>query len=227
MVLSTFFGHAVEVVPLPQNHIAPPPGRTHSCHSCHAFHCRHRCTCHPRISSPLQHVASVQSWSIEELHVYDDNERNGHLHDENMQFTDTPKTASINIGSPIVENFSACQKVLRHACSPTVRTHVFFGLPFHGHGVLHHLSGATGATVRSMSPRSSLLRAVCLHPLADTSRWSLGFKRTHFLSIHKCQFSPKNMSADMLKKTAHLTVLAVVPIASSEANTEHGIYRIS
>ena len=138
----------------------------------------------------------------------------------------TPKTASINIGSPIVENFSACQKVLRHTCSPTVRTHVFSAF-HHGHGALHHVSGATGATVRSTSLRSSLLRAVCLHPLADTSRWSLGFKRTHFLSIHKCQFSPKNMSADMLKKSAHLTVLGIVPTASSEANTEHGIYHIS
>ena len=223
MVLSAFFVHAFELVPLPKITSQPPPGRTHSCHS---FHCRRQCVYLHRFSSPLQHVASVHSWSIDELHVYDENERIRHWLHEGMQITYTPKTASINIGSPIVENFSACQKVLRHTCSPTVRTHVFSAF-HHGHGALHHVSGATGATVRSTSLRSSLLRAVFLHPLADTSRWSLGFKRTHFLSIHKCQFSPKNMSADMLKKSAHLTVLGIVPTASSEANTEHGMYHIS
>ena len=40
----------------------------------------------------------------------------------------TPKTASINIGSPIGENFSACHEELRHACLPTVRVHVLFHL---------------------------------------------------------------------------------------------------
>ena len=42
-----------------------------------------------------------------------------------------------------------------------------------------------------------------------------------------CQYTNANFhrkkSADMLEKSAHLTVLAIVPIASFEANTEHGI----
>ena len=66
------FRSRIRIGAVAQNHIAPPPGRTHSRHSCHAFHCRHPCTYHPRISSPLQHVASVQSWCIDELHVCDD-----------------------------------------------------------------------------------------------------------------------------------------------------------
>ena len=70
----------------------------------------------------------------------------------------------------------------KHRVQPSART---FCSPFHdGHCVLHHVSGATVAAVRSMSPRSSLLRAVCLHPLAHTSRWSLGFKRRTSLCQH-------------------------------------------
>ena len=112
------------------------------------------------------------------------------------------KTVSINIGSPIVENFSACQKVLRHACSqPSART---FCSAFHdGHCVLHHVSGATVAAVRSMSPRSSLLRAVCLHPLAHTPLVGLlGSCDAHLSASTQLTFftSKRNICADKMKK---------------------------
>ena len=132
----------------------------------------------------------------------------------------TPKTPSINIGSPVGENFSACHKVLRHACAPTVCTHVFSAF-HHGHGVFPHPSGATVATVRSMSLRSSLLRAACSPgqtPLVDP----LDSSERTFCQYTNANFHRKK-SADMLEKSAHLTVLAIVPIASFEANTEHGI----
>ena len=45
-------------------------------------------------------------------------------------------------------------------CQPSACT--FCSALHDGHGVLHHVSGATGATVRSMSPRSSFLRALCI-----------------------------------------------------------------
>ena len=76
---------------------------------------------------------------------------------------------------------------------------------FHqSHGVLHLVNGATVATVRSMSLRSSLLRAVCIP--WQTPLMCLGHKRTHnFLSVHNCQFSQKNMPTHVAKKKPERT----------------------
>ena len=191
MVSQHVFRSRIRMGAIAQNHIAPPPGRTHSRHSFHAFHCCRQCVYLHRFSSPLQHVASVHSWSIDELHVYAENERIWHLLHAHMQFTYTKN----GVHQHWISNCREFQRVPQSAStclfanSPHAR---FFGLPSWAWRPAS-FERRQRSPVRSMSPLSSLLRAVCLHPLAHTSRWSLGFKRTHFLSIHNCQFSPKNI----------------------------------
>ena len=73
---------------------------------------------------------------------------------------------------------------------PSART--FFPAFHHGHGVFPHPSGATVATVRSMSLRSSLLRALCIPwqtplvgPLGSGERTTLGQHATDNFHLQK------------------------------------------
>ena len=128
MVSQHVFRSRIRIGAIAQNHIAPPPGRTHSCHSFHAFHCCRQCVYLHRFSSPLQHVASVHSWSIDELHVYAENERIWHLLHAHMQFTYTQN----GVHQHWISNCREFQRVPQSAStclfanSPHAR---FFGLP--------------------------------------------------------------------------------------------------
>ena len=225
MVLSTFFAHASELVPLPKitSHLrlvgpirATPSTRSIAVASVPIS-----------LSSPLRCSTWRQSkagLSISCMCITIKREF-GVCFTKISQFTDTPKRRPSTLDNQLARISARATKCFdMPVCQQSACTFCF---ALHdGHGVLHHVSGATSATVRSMSPRSSLLRSVYI-PWQTPLVGPLGSSERTFCQYTSANSHSKNMSADMLKKAAHLTVLAVVPTAPSEANTEHGIYRIS